>query len=61
MLDKMKQIAISFHIKCDKYSKDKLTPELMDVLFREAFDEYVTMCDINGEFAEVEDIRENAS
>lgn len=44
----IKQIANMYLCKCNKYNKDELTPDMRDILFKEAFDEYYTMDDINS-------------
>ena len=48
-----KQIAMSFLIKCNKYSKEQLTSDLCDKLFDESVMEYCTREKIN--FGEVEE------
>lgn len=52
MIRTIKQIAMSFHFKCNKYSKEQLTSDLCDRLFDEAVTEYCTREKIN--FGEVE-------
>lgn len=52
MYEAIKHIATVFQIKCSKYKKDELTPELRDTLFDEAFNEYCTMENVNNKLAE---------
>ena len=52
MYDVIKHIATGFYIKCSKYKKEELTPELRDELFDEAFNEYGTMESINNKLIE---------
>lgn len=53
LYDAMKQIATMFHIKCSKYKKEELTIQMREVLFDEAFNEFVTMYDTNNKTAEI--------
>jgi hypothetical protein len=55
LYDTIKHIATMYHIKCSKYTKEELTPEMRDLLFDEAFDEYCTMEDINSKLNEITD------
>lgn len=48
MYEDMKWIADAYRIKCSKYTKEELTPELCDVLFDEAYNEYCMMNHINS-------------
>ncbi len=43
----MKDVAISFHTKCDKYHKEDLSPTLINILYEEALDETITIAQIN--------------
>lgn len=43
MYEAIKLIATMYYNKCRKYTKEELTPELQDVLFDEAYEEYCTM------------------
>ena len=52
MYNATKQIAMSFHFKCNKYPKEQLTSALCDMLFDESVAEYCTREKIN--FGEVE-------
>ena len=47
MYEDIKHIANVFRIKCGKYPKEELTPELIDTLFEEAFNEYCMMNKVN--------------
>ena len=48
MYEDIKWIADAYRIKCSKYTKEELTPELCDELFNEAYNEYMTMNYINS-------------
>ncbi len=48
MYEDIKWIADAYRIKCSKYTKEELTPELSDELFNEAYNEYMTMNYINS-------------
>ena len=52
MYEDIKWIANNYRIKCDKYSKEDLTPELCDQLFDKAFNEYCTINKINKSLSE---------
>lgn len=53
LYDVIKQIATMFHIKCSKYKKEELTIRMREVLFDEAFNEFVMMYDTNNKTAEI--------
>ena len=53
LYDAIKDIATRFHIKCSKYPKEELTIQMREVLFDEAFNEFVAMYDINNKTAEI--------
>lgn len=48
MYEDIKWIANAFRIKCGKYSKEELTPKLCDILFEEAYKEYMTFTATNS-------------
>lgn len=48
MYEDIKWIADAYRIKCSKYTKEELTPDLCDELFKEAYNEYMTMNYINS-------------
>ena len=48
MYEDIKWIADAYRIKCSKYTKEQLTPELLDILFDEAFKEYCMINHINS-------------
>lgn len=53
MYEDIKWIANQFRIKCSKYSKEELTPELCDILFDEAYKEYCTINETNIKSSEI--------
>lgn len=52
MYEDIKWIANQYRIKCSKYSKEELTPELCDILFDEAFRAYCIINEINSKLSE---------
>lgn len=56
MYEDMKWIADAYRIKCNKYTKEQLTPELCDILFAEAFCEYRMMNAINSKLCKDEEM-----
>lgn len=48
MYEDIKWIADAYRIKCSKYTKEELTPDLCDELFNEVYNEYMTMNYINS-------------
>ena len=53
LYDAIRDIATRFHIKCSKYPKEELTIQMREVLFNEAFNEFVMMYDTNNKTAEI--------
>ena len=49
ILKLMKDVAIAFEIKCSKYHRIDLTPELRDTLFKEALKEVLMMNNVNND------------
>lgn len=53
LYEAIKDISTRFYIKCNKYPKEKLTIQMREILFEEAFNEFCTMESVNSKVADM--------